>query len=128
MKSLFILILSCAFLPLFAQQADSTGEVVFERTSIDFGKLDYGSDAVRYFNFQNNSGYSAYFMQCRPDCSCARPECPAAIFAPGQKGRLPIHYDTKRLGVFNTNITVFTSASPLPIKLTITGEVLPYKP
>lgn len=43
-------------------------------------------------------------------CGCTVPKKPEEPVMPGEKGKIEVSYDTKRLGGFSKSITIFSNA------------------
>ena len=78
------------------------------------------------FEFKNISKKPATIQGVQTSCGCTAAEKPTEAVAPGNKSKISVSYDTKRVGPFTKTITVTSDVSE-PIVLTIRGTVLPQK-
>ena len=119
--NLFLLIFSIS---IYAQQ--SSPEIEFETTTIDYGVIQNGSDGERTFSFKNTGTANLIITNIRSSCGCTIPKKPEAPIAPGEASKIIVSYDTKRIGPFKKTITVSTNQkNSLDIALEIEGTVIP---
>ena len=119
--NLFLLLFSIS---IYAQQ--SSPEIEFETTTIDYGVIQNGSDGERVFNFKNTGTANLIITNIRSSCGCTIPKKPEAPIAPGEASKIIVSYDTKRIGPFKKIITVSTNQKNSPdIALKIEGTVMP---
>lgn len=104
-KLMSFLVFACLFtVAMFAQ----TGPVmVIEKTEVDYGTIDQGSEPVRYFKFKNTGTEPLVIKNARGSCGCTVPEWPKEPIMPGASERIKVNYDTNRVGVFTKSITFF---------------------
>lgn len=130
MKSIKIFILLVII--LFPSACNSTknnsseepmAAISFLNTVYNFGDIPYASDGRCYFEFTNTSEKELIIYKVRSSCGCTRPEWPEEPIKSGGKGRIGISYNTKLVGNFNKNITVYSNTEDSPIKLFIKGSV-----
>lgn len=122
-KLMSFLVFACLFtVAMFAQ----TGPVmVIEKTEVDYGTIDQGSEPVRYFKFKNTGTEPLVIKNARGSCRCTVPEWPKEPIMPGASERIKVNYDTNRVGVFTKSITLTTNEASDTRVLTIKGEVKP---
>ena len=119
--NLFLLLFSIS---IYAQQ--SSPEIEFETTTIDYGVIQNGSDGERVFSFKNTGTANLIITNIRSSCGCTIPKKPEAPIAPGEESKIIVSYDTKRIGPFKKTITVSTNQKNSPdIALKIEGTVMP---
>ena len=119
--NLFLLLFSIS---IYAQQ--SSPEIEFETTTIDYGVIQNGSDGKRDFSFKNTGTANLIITNIRSSCGCTIPKKPEAPIAPGEVSKIIVSYDTKRIGPFKKTITVSTNQKNSPdIALKIEGTVMP---
>jgi len=94
-----------------------------EDLTFDFGKIKQNSEGVHEFEFKNTGKDPLIITNVKSSCGCTVPTYPNAPVKKGDKGVISVKYDTKRIGVFNKTITVYSNAKNSPIKLMIKGEV-----
>lgn len=120
-----IFFLSFSFL-LYAQQ--SSPQIEFELTTIDYGTIEKGSDGERIFSFINKGNADLVITNVKSSCGCTIPKKPEGPIAPGESSQIVVRYDTKRVGPFRKTITVSTNQETNPIiALKLKGTVLPEK-
>lgn len=120
-----IIFLSLSFL-LYAQQ--SSPQIEFEATTIDYGTIERGSDGERIFSFKNMGNADLVITNVKSSCGCTIPKKPEGPIAPGESSQIVVRYDTKRVGPFRKTITVITNQENNPIiALKLKGTVLPEK-
>ncbi|WP_237277621.1 DUF1573 domain-containing protein [Tenacibaculum ovolyticum] len=101
-------------------------EFKFETASIDYGKIEKGSEKKRVFEFTNIGDAPLVITQVVSTCGCAVPKKPEKPIMPGQKGLIEVSYDTNRVGGFSKMFTVISNAKAkrkaLKIKGFVTGK------
>jgi hypothetical protein len=130
MKNLLLIIL---FTGLFftgaqAQEAignDPTTTVEFESTTMDYGKIEKGSNGIRTFTFKNTGNYPLKIYKIYSSCNCNIHSKPEAPLAPGAIGEIKVTYDTKKVGPIVKTITVYANIAKKMIPLRLKGEILP---
>jgi hypothetical protein len=105
----------------------------FEKDTIDYGTIAYGSDGNRYFDFINAGNEPLIIKEVHSSCGCVVAtwtiEClvatsPKEPIQPGQSGRIKAHYDTQRVGIFFKTITISSNANPSIKVIYLKGTVL----
>lgn len=99
----------------------------FESDKWDFGKVAEEGGKVDYlFRFKNNLSYPVVILDIKSGCGCTTPEYSRKPVKPGESGSVKIIFDPmNRPGHFTKSVMVTTSASNVPLRLTIQGEVQP---
>ena len=131
MKKILSLVVCFSFviLGLFAQQPTATlvnenaPAFEFVTETLDYGKIDKGSDGNREFEFTNVGREPLIISNCKGSCGCTVPKCPKEPILPGEVGIIKVKYDTKRLGGFNKSITVTSNAITPKKVIKIKGQV-----
>jgi len=100
----------------------------FEATTINYGKIEQGSDPYRIFNFKNTGTEPLVIKHAKGSCGCTVPTYPKEPILPGETGEIKVRYDTKRIGAFKKTVTLTTNAPQERTTLIIEGEVLKEKP
>lgn len=95
---------------LFVSFSVNAQEFKFEKEIIDYGKIAKGDNGERIFVFTNVGDKPLIIKNIRSSCGCTVPEKPKDPIMPGKKGNIKVSYDTKRLGGFSKNITIFSNA------------------
>lgn len=110
----------------FAQNNGSEKEqqtsLKFEKTTVDYGTIEKGSDPYRAFVFENTSEEPVAIKSAKGSCGCTIPEYPKEPIMPGQKSEVKVRYDTQRVGSFGKTVTLMTTKDE-KIVLNIKGKV-----
>lgn len=119
-------ILAFALLGTFVASAqNAAGPVMsFKNTSVDYGKIEKGSDKVRKFEFTNTGTEPLIIKSAKGSCGCTVPTYPQEPIMPGETKTIDVSYDTNRPGPFTKTVTIVTNETPDSHTLTIKGEVL----
>ncbi|PCI06903.1 MAG: hypothetical protein COB73_09180 [Flavobacteriaceae bacterium] len=96
----------------------------FEVETIDYGKIEKGSDGVRVFTFTNTGKSPLIVEKVKGSCGCTVPTKPEAPIMPGETGEIQVKYDTNRVGGFSKTVTITSNASEPVKRLKIKGIVL----
>jgi hypothetical protein len=103
----------------------SKAQIKFEKETHDYGTIKNGADGSCVFEFKNTGTEPLMITNAKGSCGCTVPEWPKEPIAPGAKGSIKVHYDTKRTGGINKSVTITSNASNEPTKIIyIKGEVL----
>ncbi|MFN0215344.1 MAG: DUF1573 domain-containing protein [Saprospiraceae bacterium] len=104
---------------------NATGPVMtFPTTTVDYGKVEKGSDKVRKFSFTNTGNEPLVIKSAKGSCGCTVPTYPQEPIMPGETKTIDVSYDTNRPGAFTKTVTLTTNETPDTHTLTIKGEVL----
>lgn len=109
MKKLFVL-LFISIISYTAYAQDKAAKIEFKSETIDYGKIENGSDGVRVFEFTNTGTAPLVITNVKSSCGCTVPKKPTAPIAPGKNGTIEVKYDTKRPGFIRKTITVTSNA------------------
>ena len=110
MKNLFTLLLVSLFsISIYAQK--TAAKIEFKEDTVDYGKIENGSNGVRTFTFTNTGTAPLVITNVKSSCGCTVPKKPTAPIAPGKKGEIEVKYDTKRTGFIRKTITVTSNAT-----------------
>ena len=105
-------------------EGKNNAEMTFkEDLTFDYGKIKQNSEGTHEFVFKNSGNNPLIITNVKSSCGCTVPTYPKEPVKKGNKGNIHVKYDTKRIGVFNKTITVYSNAKNSPIKLRIKGEV-----
>lgn len=110
MKKLFTLFL-LSIISITAYSQEATAKIEFKNDTVDYGKIENGSDGVRVFEFTNTGNAPLVITNVKSSCGCTVPKKPTAPIAPGEKGEIEVKYDTKRTGFIRKTITVTSNAT-----------------
>ncbi|MBL7815003.1 MAG: DUF1573 domain-containing protein [Saprospiraceae bacterium] len=105
-------------------QHTTTGPIMtFEATTVDYGKIDKGSEPLRRFKFVNTGNEPLVIKSAKGSCGCTVPTYPQEPIMPGETSYINVRYDTNRPGPFTKTVTLTTNETPDTHTLTIKGEV-----
>nr|WP_104515693.1 DUF1573 domain-containing protein [Nonlabens xylanidelens] len=132
MKNLLLIFLFTGLVSTSMQAQDSTTldpmtTVEFETSTIDYGKVEKGSDGVRTFTFKNTGENPLKIYKIYSSCSCDILSKPEEPIAQGMTGEIVVKYDTKKVGPIVKTITAYANIEKKLIPLRLKGEVLPAK-
>lgn len=99
-----LLIILCISFSLNAQ------EFKFQQETIDYGKVQKGSNGEKTFVFTNIGEAPLVIKNVKSSCGCTVPKKPEQPIMPGKKGEIKVVYDTNRIGGFSKSITIFSNA------------------
>ena len=68
--------------------------VTWDKKMVDLGPVKKGEKRTTFFEFTNTSGQDIQ-IDIVDACECTHIEFPRGVFAPGQKGRLDVEFDSK---------------------------------
>jgi len=125
MKSLNILITFLFFnISSFAQEVDDLKPAFkFLTETINYGEISLGSNGTRVFEFTNTGKSPLIITRVQASCGCTVPKKPDQPIMPGEKGKIEVSYDTKRIGGFSKAITIFSNAKTERKMIKIKGYV-----
>lgn len=125
----FYVLINLLFINTFFSQNIITNDpqIVFNKISHDYGKIDSLSNGYCEFIFKNEGVSDLFIYDAKGSCGCTSPEWTKDAVKPGETGVIKVLYDTKKVGYINKSITVLTNATNSPdgiITLRIKGEVI----
>ena len=85
-------------------------EFKFQKETIDYGKVQKGSNGERTFVFTNTGEAPLIIKDVKSSCGCTVPKKPEQPIMPGEKGEIKVSYGTNRVGGFSKSITIFSNA------------------
>ena len=103
--------------------SSSAQEFKFEKETINYGKINKGSEGERTFIFTNIGDKPLIIENVKSSCGCTIPKKPEAPIMPGEKGEIKVSYDTKRVGGFSKSITIYSNAKNARKVIRIKGIV-----
>ncbi len=125
MKQLFFIFSFLTFGAMAAIAQDGNGPVMtFEKTTIDYGKIEKGADPIRHVKFTNTGNEPLIISSAKGSCGCIKPTFPQEPIMPGEDKTIDVSYDTTRPGPFTKTVTIVTNETPDTHTLMIKGEVL----
>jgi len=108
----------------FVSAQKGAPEITFEKMIYDYGTIEKNSDGTCEFIFKNTGKSPLILTNCKSTCGCTVPKCPQQPVMKGEKKKIVIKYNTKRIGSFTKTIIVYSNAKNSPSKLTIKGKVV----
>lgn len=124
MKRLPIIILTFVLALSGALAAES--RIVFESTEVDFGEIDTGKVVDLTFKFKNAGDETLIITSINSSCGCTVPKIEKKEYQPGEKGVIPVKFNSKGLsGSVVKTVVVFTNdKNNLNTTLKIKGTVV----
>ncbi len=120
--SIIVFLLICTV--SIAQEAnDLKPAFKFITETINYGKIPMGANGVRVFEFTNVGNSPLIITRVQASCGCTVPKKPNQPIMPGEKGKIEVSYDTKRLGGFSKAITIYSNAKNERKMIKIRGYV-----
>ena len=107
----------------FISFATTAQEFKFKTESINYGKINKGSNGERVFEFTNVGDKPLIIKDIKSSCGCTVPKKPEKPIMPGEKGEIKVSYDTRRVGGFSKSITIFSNAKNPRKIIRIKGSV-----
>lgn len=98
-------------------------EFKFDKETINYGKIDKGSNGERVFIFTNIGDQPLIIKNIHSSCACTIPKKPVKPIMPGEKGEIKVSYDTKRVGGFSKTITIISNAKTARKVIKIKGYI-----
>lgn len=121
--SLFLSLLFVSTVSFAQEIANDKPTFKFVTETIDYGKIALGADGKRVFEFTNTGKSPLIITRVQASCGCTVPKKPENPIMPGEKGKIEVSYDTKRLGGFSKTITIFSNANNERKTIKIKGYV-----
>ncbi len=106
-----------------AQTRENT-TIEFDSKVIDYGTIKKGSDGNRTFLFTNTGSVDFEVSDIFSSCTCdviSKPEMP---IKPGEKGKIVVNYDTKKLGPIVKTLTMKGNLQGGIVALKLKGIVI----
>ncbi len=98
--------------------------ISFEKMVHDYGEMEQHGDGKCEFKFTNNGKEPLILSNVRSSCGCTVPQWPRQPILPGESETIKVKYDTKRIGIINKSIYVYSNAKTSPVTLKIKGKIL----
>jgi hypothetical protein len=95
----------------------------FDKTVHDYGTMQQHADGNCEFKFTNDGKEPLILSNVRSSCGCTVPTWPRQPILPGQSEVIKVKYDTKRIGMINKSIHVYSNAKVSPLTLKIKGKI-----
>lgn len=87
----------------------SAQTISFDKTTLDYGKVEKGSDGHRYFTIKNTGKQPLIISKVVPSCGCTASEWDKKPILPGETSKIKVGYNTKLVGSFKKLIEVFSN-------------------
>lgn len=126
MKKLFLLsLVAISFSTLMAQNSETSQPSIYvEKTVIDYGVIQKGSDGIRSFLIMNKGKGVLLISNCTTPCQCTTPDCPREPILSGKSAKVSVGYNTQIVGQFSKTFTIMSNDPNKPgLDITIKGEV-----
>ncbi|MCD4665566.1 MAG: DUF1573 domain-containing protein, partial [Bacteroidales bacterium] len=75
------------------------------------------------FKFTNDGKEPLILSNVRSSCGCTVPTWPRQPILPGQSDVIKVKYDTKRVGMINKSVHVYSNAKVATVTLKIKGKI-----
>ncbi len=98
--------------------------IEFENKLIDYGTIKKGSDGNRTFIFTNTGSADFEVASIFSSCTCDVVSKPDVPIKPGEKGKIVVNYDTKKLGPIVKTLTVKGNLESGIVALKLKGTVV----
>lgn len=85
-------------------------DIKFDKETIDYGTIAQSSDGEKIFEFTNTGDAPLILIKVISSCGCTVPQWPKQAIIPGEKGKIKVRYNTKKLGRFSKAITILSNA------------------
>ena len=117
-KTLLIIIMFFAFVPIFAQTVPPTTQVQkdinkvlkFTNDNYNMGNIPYGKPTEFVVTIENISAAPVTLNNVQVSCGCTTPKFQAnAVIAPGQKTTVTLGFNGASMGNFSKTATIFLS-------------------
>jgi len=119
-----IIFLSLMLLSFAGFSQEKKAVIEFKTTEINYGEIKKGEDGTRVFEFTNTGDAPLIIKRVKSSCGCTVPSKPTKPIMPGETGKIVVKYDTKRVGPFRKQITVYSNAKNSVVILKIKGKVV----
>jgi hypothetical protein len=119
--SLFLLSIGLLF-----AQSEPQAEIVFEKSSFDFGDIKQGEVVNAVFKFKNTGKAPLILSNVATTCGCTVPSWPKEPIPPGKSAEISASFNSAgKMGQQNKVITVFSNAKTSQAQVSIICNVIP---
>lgn len=105
-------------------QLFSQANIKFDKEKHSFGKIKQGVPASVVFTYTNTGAKPLIVETATAECGCTSPEWTKAAVAKGKSGTIKATFNAAAAGAFTKRVTVKFANNPVPVILTIEGEVI----
>jgi hypothetical protein len=124
MKKLFIVML---FVSLLASFVSAKSLIKFKQTVVDFGEANSGDEVSAAFEFENAGDSKLVINNISTSCGCTTSKLEKLEYEPGEKGTIPVKFNTRGYsGKVTKTLTVTSNDEETNhgrVQLDITGKV-----
>jgi len=113
------------FPQLSADELNKSPQLTFSSTSLDFGRLNSGSQIVREVEFVNTGRKELAIKAVQGNCNCVKAVATKTAVKPGDSGKIKVTFDPQdRSGTVTKAVTVYTNDPRNPVqRFTFTAYV-----
>ena len=111
----------------YAQESATSGaKITFVKETHDFETIEKGQKVSVEFEFENSGNEILEIQDVKTSCGCTTAKPEKATYNPGEKGKIPVTFDSTRFnGKITKTITVMSNDPQRPrLPLKITGEIV----
>src|SRR5690606_13906084 len=101
--------------------------ISWKSETISVGEIPQGMPKTIKFEFTNSTSKPVLVTNVKASCGCTATDYSKEPIAPGKTGYVNAIYNAARGGAFSKTVTVTTSDSEVPKKLTFKGTVVAKK-
>jgi hypothetical protein len=105
------------------QDTKDIPEIYFEKTTHNYGTIEYNSDGTCEFTFKNTGKEPLLLTNVKATCGCTTPTWTKKPIPKGKSGTITVKYNTKIIGPFTKSIRIYSNAKTNLVTLKITGTV-----
>lgn len=87
----------------------SAQTISFDKTTIDYGRIEKGAEGHRYFTVTNTGDKPLVISKVQPSCGCTTPEWSKEPILPGKSTKIKVGYNTQLVSPFKKLIEVFSN-------------------
>lgn len=102
----------------------ATNGVSWSSTTIDVGEIPLGKPHTIKFEFKNTDKKPVLITNVKASCGCTATDYTKDAIKPKKSGYVNATYNAAHEGAFTKTVTVTTSGSETPTKLTFKGKVV----
>jgi hypothetical protein len=128
MKNLLLalVVMFVAFNANAQTENQALGEIVFEKTTQEFGDIKQGQVVNAVFKFTNKGKAPVILSNVQTTCGCTVPTWTREPIAPGKSAEINATFNSAgKMGQQNKVITVFSNAKNSQTQVSIVCNVLP---